>query len=200
MCRFGLLTASVEFEVARVPQRKSDSDIRALRNSYVALREQYKDLEDAHSTLSHRTTQTIATQKSDIATLTRQLTLLQEEFGELKQVAEQRSHTIEELQAQFDDLSTTQDVSMATLADDESWSVVKEELHRQTDYLRTVEAANAKMSSELSVLKQRQDNVEVLKEQKRELERKVRDVDQLREQVIRLEADLADARKERDNQ
>ncbi|THG98156.1 hypothetical protein EW026_g3974 [Hermanssonia centrifuga] len=179
-------------------KRKSDSDLRALRNSYMALREQQADLEDAHSSLSRSTAHTISSQRSEIATLTRQVAHLQEELREVKNLADSRSHTVEELQAKLDDLSATQDsISHRTLNDEDGWAIIREELHRQTDYLHTVEAANVKMSSDLAVLKQRDANLEVLKEQKRDLKRKVQGVDELREKLVKLEAELAAARKER---
>ena len=61
-----------------------------------------------------------------------------------------------------------------------------------------MEADNARMSSELTTLRQRQANAEVLKEQKRELERKLVGMDGLREKVVKLEAELEAARKERE--
>lgn len=82
--------------------------------------------------------------------------------------------------------------------DDESWTVVREELHRQASHVRTIEAANAKMNAELTTLRQRHANIEILKEQKRDLEQKVRGVEELRETVAKLEAELEAARKERE--
>ncbi|KAJ3554807.1 hypothetical protein NM688_g2917 [Phlebia brevispora] len=178
-------------------KRKADSDIRALRNSYMALREEHADLEDAHTELARSTSQTIANQQSELATLSTQLKLVQDELANLKVTSEEQSQAFEELQRQYDELSAVQDVSRATLVDDDNWSVVREELHRQADYLRTVEAENARMHSEMGILTQRHENVEVLKEQKRELERKVRDVDSLHEKIARLEGELTAARRER---
>ena len=49
--------------------------------------------------------------------------------------------------------------------------VLHEELHRQANYLRTLESTNATLTSELTVvLKERQMSVEVLREQKRCME------------------------------
>lgn len=52
-------------------------------------------------------------------------------------------------------------------------SVVREELHRQVKYLRTLEWSNVEMSAELNVLRERYTSVEVLRGEKRGLERKV---------------------------
>ena len=50
-------------------------------------------------------------------------------------------------------------------------------------------------ASSLATLRQRHANIEVLKEQKRELERKVAGVEELREKVANLEAELDAARR-----
>ena len=154
--------------------------------------------EDKHSILNRNTTHTIATQKAELVTLRRQVEVLAEEVDEFRQIADQKSHALEELQEQLDDLSTTQANTSRREVEDESWTVVREELHRQANHVRTIEAANAKMSGELAILKQRHANIEVLKEQKRELERKVGVVEELREKVVKLEAELEAARKERE--
>ncbi|KAH6899289.1 hypothetical protein BKA70DRAFT_1526885 [Coprinopsis sp. MPI-PUGE-AT-0042] len=48
-------------------------------------------------------------------------------------------------------------------------SVVREELHRQAEYLRTLQAKNIKLTSELSYLRERNQSIEVLLEEKRGL-------------------------------
>ena len=83
-------------------------------------------------------------------------------------------------------------------AEEENWSVVREELHKQADYLRTLEGTNAKMSMELNNLRERQASVEVLKEEKRGLERKVKVLEELREKVVKLEAEVEAGRRERE--
>ncbi|KAL4244697.1 Spindle assembly checkpoint component MAD1 [Abortiporus biennis] len=182
-------------------KRKSDSDIRALRNSFIGLREQYEDLKDENTKLSRQSSQTINSQNSKIATLSRQVELLEKEVKDLNTAAEERNHAFEELQAQFDELSEGQDAnkSIASVAaEDESWSIVREELHRQANHLRTVEAANAKMNVELNMLRQRHASIEVLKEQKYELERKLEGMDKLKEKLVKLEGELEAARRERE--
>ncbi len=179
-------------------QRKAESELRSLRSTLLTLREQHVDLEEEHSTLSRSTAQTIATQKSQITTLTRQVSLLENELGEFKRISEERAHAFEELQAQFDALSAAQESFTLQNGQDEDWSVVREELHRQAQYMRQLESANAKMTTELNTLREKQTSVEVLKEQKRNLERKLRGADELREQVVKLEAELEAARKERE--
>ena len=62
--------------------------------------------------------------------------------------------------------------------------------------MRQLESMNAKMTAEPNILREEQTSVEVLKEQKRDLERKARDAEELRERVVRLEAELVTAKQE----
>lgn len=75
---------------------------------------------------------------------------------------------------------------------------MRDELTRQASYLRNLESSNARMSGELTQLRQRNESVEVLKEQKRDLERKLATTDALRQSVVKLEAEVEAARKERE--
>jgi len=77
-------------------------------------------------------------------------------------------------------------------------TVVREELHRQAGYLRNLESTNAKLNSELNILRERHASVEVLREEKRGLERKVTMLEEMRNKVIRLEAEVEAGRQERE--
>lgn len=99
---------------------------------------------------------------------------------------------------QYDELSAGQDSVTLQDGQNEDWTVVREELHRQAKYMRQLETANARMTGELNILREKQTSVEVLKEQKRELERKLYGTEDLREKVVKLEAELDSARKERE--
>ena len=52
--------------------------------------------------------------------------------------------------------------------------------------MHQLESANAKMTVKLSILREKQTSVEVLKEQKCDLECKLRGAEELREQVVKL--------------
>jgi mitotic spindle assembly checkpoint protein MAD1 len=132
--------------------------------------------------------------------LTHQTTLLTSELSEFKSIAEERSLTIQSLQDQLDDLNGAQESLRDARqgAEEENWSVVREELHRQANYLRTLEATNVKMTMELNGLRERHASVEVLREEKRGLERKVKVLEELREKVVKLEAEVEAGRRERE--
>ncbi|ETW76357.1 hypothetical protein HETIRDRAFT_460753 [Heterobasidion irregulare TC 32-1] len=179
-------------------KRKAEHELRALRSAHATLREEHANLEEAHEAMSRNTAQTIASQKSQIAALTRQVSFLDAELASMKRLADERSATIEEIQMQMEDLSSAQlDVSRHDI-EQEDWGVLREELQRQASYLRTLEGTNAKLNSELIILRERQDNVEVIREEKRSLEGKLRVTEQLREQVTKLEAEVQAARHERE--
>ncbi|KAJ7135484.1 spindle assembly checkpoint component Mad1 [Mycena crocata] len=177
---------------------RKDSELRTLRSSVTALREELADLKDAHSSLSRSTSQTIASQKSQITTLTRQTSLLDQEVSQFKLLAHERSQTLDEIQLQFQELSTSHEPN-AVDQENSDMAVVREELHRQAAYLRTLESTNAKLTSELSVLRDRHTSIEVLREEKRGLEHKLRSLEELREQVVKLEAQVEAGRQEREN-
>ncbi|KAJ6591138.1 spindle assembly checkpoint component Mad1 [Mycena vulgaris] len=182
-------------EHATQTERK-DSELRTLRSSLTALREELADLTDAHAGLGRSTAQTIASQKSQITTLTRQTALLEEEVSQFKLLAEERSQTIDEIQVQFQELSSAPAAGNEQESSD--MAVVREELHRQAAYLRTLEGTNARLGAELAVLRERHTSIEVLREEKRGLERKLQPLDALRERVVRLEAQVEAGRQERE--
>ncbi|KAJ6547966.1 hypothetical protein DFH09DRAFT_1087433 [Mycena vulgaris] len=163
-------------------EERKDSELRTLRSSLTALREELADLTDAHAGLGRSTAQTIASQKSQITTLTRQTALLEEEMSQFKLLAEERSQTIDEIQVQFQELSSAPTAGKEQESSD--MAVVREELHRQAAYLRGLEGTNARLGAELAVLRKRHTSIEVLREEKRGLERKLQPLDALRERVL----------------
>jgi mitotic spindle assembly checkpoint protein MAD1 len=97
----------------------------------------------------------------------------------------------------MDEMESERDASIGTRAENENWSIVRDELHRQSHHLRTVEAANAKLNSELTTLRARHQMVEVLKEEKRNLEKKLKKAEEVKDKVVKLEGEVEAARKER---
>lgn len=155
-------------------------------------------MKDAHSSLQRSTAQTIASHRSQITTLTHQSSLLQEELAEVRQIADSRSVTIDSLEAQLSDLASSQTSLIHSTSEERDMHIVREELHRQAEYLRTVESKNAKLTTEVNVLRAKETSVEVLREEKRGLERKVRVMEELREKVVKLDAEVEAGRRERE--
>ncbi|TFK46312.1 MAD-domain-containing protein [Heliocybe sulcata] len=179
--------------------RKFENQLRTLRTSHRNLQEEHTDLKEQHDQLSRTTSLTIASQKTRISTLERQVEALEGEVQDLRRLADERSQIIQEVQDRFEDLSVAQESFSRESLDEENWSVIREELHRQVDYIRTLESTNTKLTQEVNALRERYTSVEVLREEKRGLEAKLRALEPLREKVVRLEAEVEAARKERED-
>lgn len=113
--------------------------------------------------------------------------MLEEELAEFKNIAASRSQSIEELQNHLNELSVSQDEIVPRVADNENWTVIRDELHRQAEHFRVVESENLKMKAELAILRTRHANAEVLKEENRELKRKAQGVEEARERATVFE-------------
>lgn len=177
-----------EREEREEEKKKTDAELRSLRANLTTLREEYEELQDSHSALSRSASQTSATQESKITTLTRQTQLLEEELVQTKELAEERLRSMHDLQESINNLEEP-----PRREDNDDMTIIREELRRQATYLRQLESENA----ELRVLKARSQSIEVLKEEKRGLERKLRGMDELRHQVVELEAQVEAGRRER---
>ena len=76
--------------------------------------------------------------------------------------------------------------------------MLRAELTRQAEHTRQLEAAHTRAMAELGTLRERHTAIEVLREQNRALERRAAGADELRETVVRLEAEVQAARTERE--
>ncbi|EPQ29692.1 uncharacterized protein PFL1_02912 [Pseudozyma flocculosa PF-1] len=74
---------------------------------------------------------------------------------------------------------------------------ISEELSRQTTYVRKLEAENAHLIAENGRLQHHASNVELLKEEKRSLETKVRVLDELRARLADAESTIQDLERDR---
>lgn len=182
-------------------QLSLQTEIQRLRTSLLKLEEDKSNSDELHSQLSRSTTQTINGHKSQLTELTRLAKFFEEESITWKRVADEKSQRLRELEEQNDNLRSRQASEGPTITDpstDNDWKVVRDELTRQASYLRNLESSNARMSGELTQLRQRNESIEVLKEQKRDLERKLATTDALRQSVVKLEAQVEASRQERE--
>lgn len=182
-------------------QSSLHTEIQRLRTSLLSLEEEKSNSDQVHSQLSRSTTHMITSQKSQLAELTRQAKFFEDESTTWKRIAEETDRRLRELEEENDNLKSHKASEATTAAipsADSDWKVVRDELTKQASYLRTLESSNARMSGELIQLRQRNESTEVLKEQKRDLERKLTTMDALRQSVAKLEAEVEAARKERE--
>ncbi|KAH0835724.1 spindle assembly checkpoint component Mad1 [Lanmaoa asiatica] len=178
-------------------KKNAEADLRSLRDAIATLRNENIELEESYSALQRTHTQLLSAQKAESSTLTRRNAELEQELVEYRAISEEREATIQVLQQKLDEAEVTSEPMLRRHNEDENWGVIRDELHRQASYLRSLETTNAKLNAELGRYKDRHANLEVLREEKRALERKVLVVDELREKVISLEAQVEAARQER---
>jgi mitotic spindle assembly checkpoint protein MAD1 len=179
-------------------QTKADQEIRSLRSALNALQEDHADLKDKFDSLSHTTSQKLAAQAADLTGREHQVESLTAELREAHEAATTHSAEVLRLQSALDSQVATQaDVSRHE-AEEASWSVLRAELTRQAEHTRQLETTHARAKAELSTLRERHTAIEVLREENRALERRAASADELRETVVRLEAEVEAARAERE--
>jgi mitotic spindle assembly checkpoint protein MAD1 len=162
------------------------------------LQEDHADLKDKYDALSHSTTQKLAAQAAELTARERQAESLSTELRSAHEAAATHSAEILRLQSALDAQSTTQTDFARHEAEEASWSVLRAELTRQAEHSRQLETARARAMVELNTLRERHMAVEVLREENRALERRAAAADDLRETVVRLEAEVEAARAERE--
>ncbi|KAF8836866.1 hypothetical protein BDN67DRAFT_973625 [Paxillus ammoniavirescens] len=186
-----------ERETSAEDKRKAEADLRELRESLAVLRDDHIGVEEAYTALQRSHARLLASQEAQSSTLTRRNAELEQELAEYRTIAEERDATVRVLQQKLDEADAANDSIPRKHDEDENWGVIRDELHRQASYLRSLEMTNAKLSAELGRYKDKHANLEVLREEKRALERKVSVMEDLREKVVFLEAQVEAARRER---
>ena len=162
------------------------------------LQEDHADLQDKYDALSHTTTQKLATQAAELTARERQVESLSAELHSTQEVATSHSAEVLHLQSALDAHSTTQTDLARHEAEEASWSVLRAELTRQAEQSRQLGAAHSRAMAELNTLRERHTAMEVLREENRALERRAAAADEMRETVVRLEAEVEAARAERE--
>ncbi|KAF9442101.1 hypothetical protein P691DRAFT_509211, partial [Macrolepiota fuliginosa MF-IS2] len=163
-------------------RKRTDAECKALRAELSSLRETHADLQDTHTSLACTSSQSISQHKSLLTTLQPRTSLLEEELVEARTLVDSHSQELQEAQDKIDELQAVQDENQQRVRDESDLGVVRDELRRQAEYLRQLERTNAKLNSELSILRDRQTSVEVLREKNRSLETKLQHTDELRRQ------------------
>jgi mitotic spindle assembly checkpoint protein MAD1 len=162
-----------------------------LRSALGTLQEEHSDLQDKYDALSHATSQKLATQAAELTSRERQVDSLSAELREAHEAATSRSAEVLRLQSSLDAHAATQTDAARHEAEEASWSVLRVELTRQ------LEAAHTRATAELNVLRERHATIGVLREENRALERRAAAANELRETVVRLEAEVEAVRAER---
>ncbi|KAH9981796.1 spindle assembly checkpoint component Mad1 [Russula compacta] len=177
---------------------KVDQDVRSLRSALSTLQEDHADLQDKYDSLSRTTSQTLAAQAAELTAAQRQVESLTAELHAAHESATAHGAEALRLQSALDAHATQQTDLARRETEEASWSVLRAELARQAEHTRHLEAAHARATAELGALRERHAAIEVLREENRALERRAAVTDELRDTVVRLEAEVEAARAERE--
>jgi mitotic spindle assembly checkpoint protein MAD1 len=163
-----------------------------------SLREDHADLQAKYDALSHATPQKLAAQAAGLTAPQRHVESLTTELHEAHEAAAAHNVKVLRLQSALDSHDATQTDLSRHEGEEASWSVLCAELTRQAEHTRHLEAAHARAMAELSALHERRTAIKVLREENCALGRRAASADELRETVVRLEAELEAARAERE--
>ncbi|KAH9021777.1 MAD-domain-containing protein [Lactarius pseudohatsudake] len=169
---------------------KADQDVRSLRSELSTLKEDCADLQDKLDALSHTTSQKLAAQAAELTSRERQVDSLSAELRASHDAAAAHSAEALCLQSALD--------AQATAQADLSRHDAEEASSRQAEHTRQLEVVHTCAMTELGSLRERHMAIEVLREQNHALERRAAGADELRETVVRLEAEVQAARAERE--
>ncbi|CCF50107.1 related to spindle assembly checkpoint protein (N-terminal fragment), partial [Ustilago hordei] len=173
------------------------------------LEDQVARLGSLNSELTHKLDEATCNSALELSQLREKVTILESDLGKTKaeaQSAEVRAKVLEDdlgaSKAELDDLrQALEDEQRMRLAErdqsrfgGEEGSKIAEELARQTWHLRKLEAENAHLVAENGRLCHQAANVELLKEEKRSLEAKLRTLDSLRDQLAAAESKIEESR------
>ncbi|KAL1738965.1 hypothetical protein HDZ31DRAFT_12834, partial [Schizophyllum fasciatum] len=169
-----------------VEKRNLHNTLKSLRAAYETLQEEHTDLTDANDRMRRKNASEQDTLRLEVTRLSQHLEHLSQELDEYKAVSDDRAHRIAELEAAAASASNS---APATTADRSSDDIITAELARQTTYIATLERRNERMAAEVDALRARHASVEVLREENRSLQKKLRAVDELREALGQAEAE-----------
>lgn len=158
------------------------------------------DLEDNYGSLKRNNDSIMASQASKLAGAERRVELLQGELTNSTSTAQERLSTINSLREQIDRLEEARAKAGGSSMDSTQWGVVRDELKKQADHgqLKSMSTANARLTSEVNKLRARNQNLEILREEKRDLERKLTRLEEYRDLASRLQGELDAAKAERE--
>ncbi|KAG8833013.1 coiled-coil domain-containing protein mad1 [Serendipita sp. 400] len=176
-------------------KRELVAELRDLRSQYQALQQDYDSLSDSHDAMHQAAMKANRISEEAQNQLTSMQNDLEHQHAETAKYQKQLHQKTEEFEA-LQQRSKSEAASGPRNSEDLRF--LREQLLSQTAKTRELEDSNAKMKAELLVLRERNTNIEILREEKRVLERKSRDADAMREQLGTLEAEVDALRRERE--
>ncbi|CBQ69370.1 related to spindle assembly checkpoint protein [Sporisorium reilianum SRZ2] len=194
-----------EWDKQQETARSKEADWTSKRQS---LEDEIVRLRSTNSELTHRNDELSTNSSTELSELRARVTSLESDLA--KSRAEAQAATVKAKRfedevgankAELEDLQNAledeqrmriQQLDEARLGGAEQSKKIDQELARQTTHLRKLEAENAHLVAENARLSHHASNVELLKEEKRSLEAKLRTLDALRDQLAAAETQVAD--------
>ncbi|SNX86473.1 related to spindle assembly checkpoint protein [Melanopsichium pennsylvanicum] len=188
-------------EGVRSKETEWDTKRASLQDELVRLRSQNSDLtnkmDELQSTSSAQLSELrakVTTLESDWAKSKAEAAAAQAKANSLQDEVGANRAELEDLQNALEDEQRMRlaEVSEARLGGGEEGKKIANELARQTCHLRKLEAEHAHLVAENGRLTERGANVELLKEEKRALEAKLRGMDAIRDELAAKEAEVVE--------
>ncbi|KZW01952.1 hypothetical protein EXIGLDRAFT_736697 [Exidia glandulosa HHB12029] len=174
-----------------------EEQVREHRSAAEVAQQELEEERDVHIALSRKYSNLVAKYESQMSLAARKTELLDEQLRAATATAEEKSAAVNRLQSQVDDLLAKHTEEARRAQEENNWTLIREELHRQATHVKKIEVERDRALSELRVLRSRADAADVLREEKHSLEKKLRTAEQYRDQVARLQAEVDAAHKER---
>ncbi|CED85573.1 Mitotic checkpoint protein MAD1 [Phaffia rhodozyma] len=149
----------------------SQQTIHRLRSERNDLQQSNAQLSTQLTTLTHQSNSTRTSLENQVTLLTGQLEVVEEESKEWRERAEERKLEIGSLRRQVEELIEEAEKAKREEGEEKVGVVLREELHRQAKNLQNQDLAMSTMKTELVQLRQRKDDVEILQQQIKELDR-----------------------------
>ncbi|CDW96937.1 hypothetical protein [Sporisorium scitamineum] len=201
-----------EWDKQQETSRSKEAEWTSKRQS---LEDEIVRLRSTNSELTHRNDELSTNSSTELSELRAKVTSLESDLAKSRaeaQAATIRAKTFEDEvganKAELEDLQNAledeqrmriQQIDEARLGGAEQGKKIADELSRQTSHLRKLEAENAHLVAENARLSHHASNVELLKEEKRSLEAKLRTLDALRDQLAAAETQVADLQDKESN-
>ncbi|CEQ41957.1 SPOSA6832_03736 [Sporobolomyces salmonicolor] len=156
-----------------------EREVRTLRQQLAAAKDEHIDLQASFTDLEHSANQANASANMHKAAAK----ALQDEVDKLG--GELEASVQETVKEQKRRIAIEAELEQEKLRKRESpdAELIREELHRQVTTLKTLERENGKLQRKLDTYERQHANIEVLKETNRSLEKKVKGVEGLRQQI-----------------
>ncbi|KAH7104648.1 spindle assembly checkpoint component Mad1 [Auriculariales sp. MPI-PUGE-AT-0066] len=181
----------------RDDKARLEEQLRRYRTTADSTTEELEELIEKHAELNSKYNAVTLKFESRNSTASREIEMLRQQLATATQTADARIAEVNALQTKLDHSLADRAESTHRGQDEQSWNVIRDELHRQATSFKKLEVENARLTADLRVFKSRAQSADVLREEKLSLEKRLERAEGFRQQAAKLEAEVDAARKER---